>query len=207
MRDAVSHWLGWFSVCTRPMRDAVSHWLDASLDSTLWLQALTPQVPVPYVQKAVPVDAAASCSARSLTGRRLTAMQYMFSECRFQVFVAINDFEWWHHQMEAFSALLAFAWGIHRSPMNSPHKTSDAELWCFLWSAPEKKCRANNQDAGHLRRHRAHYDVTAMTSLYWTDYIILNVRHDLQAFWTFACRRRIYQWANDIEPQVVNILS
>ena len=32
---------------------------------------------------------------------------------------------WWRHQMETFSALLAywpFVWGIHRSPVNSHHK-------------------------------------------------------------------------------------
>ena len=34
-------------------------------------------------------------------------------------------------------------------------KASDAELWYFLWSAPE-------QNAGSLRRHRAHYEVTVM---------------------------------------------
>ena len=28
---------------------------------------------------------------------------------------------------------------IHRSPVNSSTKTSDAELWYFLWSAPEQK--------------------------------------------------------------------
>ena len=44
----------------------------------------------------------------------------------------------WRHQMETFSAQLAICAGIHRSPVNSPHtKASDAELWCFLWSAPE----------------------------------------------------------------------
>ena len=25
-----------------------------------------------------------------------------------------------------------------RSPVDSPNKASDAELWCFLWSAPEQ---------------------------------------------------------------------
>ena len=39
---------------------------------------------------------------------------------------------WWRHQMETFSALLAPCSG------NSPVPGSDAELWCFLWSAPEK---------------------------------------------------------------------
>ena len=28
---------------------------------------------------------------------------------------------WWRHQMETFSALLAFVRGIHQSPVNSPH--------------------------------------------------------------------------------------
>ena len=29
---------------------------------------------------------------------------------------------WWRHQMETFPASLAFVWGIHRWPVNSPHK-------------------------------------------------------------------------------------
>ena len=29
---------------------------------------------------------------------------------------------WWRHQMETFSALLALCEGIHRSPVDSPHK-------------------------------------------------------------------------------------
>ena len=29
---------------------------------------------------------------------------------------------WWRHQMETFSALLTICSGIHRLPMNSPHK-------------------------------------------------------------------------------------
>ena len=45
-------------------------------------------------------------------------------------------FSWWRHQMETCSASLAFVQGIHRwlrgiqrSPVNSPHTDSDAELW------------------------------------------------------------------------------
>ena len=41
-------------------------------------------------------------------------------------------------------------------------KASDMELRCFLWSATEQTIKANNQDAGDLRRHRAHYDITVM---------------------------------------------
>ena len=31
-----------------------------------------------------------------------------------------------------------FGRGIHRSPVHFPTKASDAELWCFPWSAPEQ---------------------------------------------------------------------
>ena len=68
---------------------------------------------------------------------------------------------WWRHQMETFSALLALCeWGEftgHR--WIPPTKASDAELWCFLWSAPWINGWINNGEAGDLRRHRALYDV------------------------------------------------
>ena len=41
---------------------------------------------------------------------------------------------WWRHQMETFSTLLAICAG--NSPVPDT-KASDAELWCFLWSASE----------------------------------------------------------------------
>ena len=41
-------------------------------------------------------------------------------------------------------------------------KASDAELWCFLWSAPWINGWVNNREAGDLRRHRHHYDVIVM---------------------------------------------
>ena len=58
-----------------------------------------------------------------------------------------------------------------------PHtKASDAELWYFLWSAPESiNSWVNNDEAGDLRRHRSHYDVIVMmhehlisTLAYWS---------------------------------------
>ena len=55
-----------------------------------------------------------------------------------------------------------FVRGIRRSLVNSPHKAIDAELWCFLWSAPEQTVMQKNREACDLRRHRTHYDVTVM---------------------------------------------
>ena len=45
---------------------------------------------------------------------------------------------WWRQQMEAFFTLMDFVWGIHCT------KASDAELWCFRWSAPEIHGWVNN---------------------------------------------------------------
>ena len=46
------------------------------------------------------------------------------------------NFTWWRHQRKHFPRYLPFVRGIHRPPVNSPHKGSDAELWCFIWSVP-----------------------------------------------------------------------
>ena len=42
-------------------------------------------------------------------------------------------------------------------------KASDAELWCFLWSAPWINIWVNNREAGDLRCHHAHHDVIIMS--------------------------------------------
>ena len=73
---------------------------------------------------------------------------------------------WYHDDVikwKHFSRYWPFVRGIHRSPMDSPHKASHTALWYFLWSASEQTNGwANNRDASFLRRHRAHYDVTVM---------------------------------------------
>ena len=55
-----------------------------------------------------------------------------------------------------------FVLGIHRSPMNSPHKWQ----WCgasmFSLICAWINGWVNNREDGDMRRHRAHYDVTAM---------------------------------------------
>ena len=60
--------------------------------------------------------------------------------------------------METFSALLA----------------SEAELWCFLWSAPEPTV-AQTLEVGDLRRHHAHHDVIVMVTDSILCYILLFV--------------------------------
>ena len=57
-----------------------------------------------------------------------------------------------------------FVRGIHRSPLNSPHKGQWRGALMFSLISAWTNGSVNNRDAGDLRRHRAHYDVTVMTS-------------------------------------------
>ena len=78
----------------------------------------------------------------------------------------VNWFNWnWWHIMTSSNANTFRVpdplWGKSIGHRWIPFtKASDAELWCFLWIA---NSWANNLDAGDLRRHRAHYDITVMT--------------------------------------------
>ena len=71
---------------------------------------------------------------------------------------AHDDVIKWKHSPRCWP----FVRGIHRSPVNSPHGTSDTELWCFLWFAPEKNSWVYNRQTGDLRRHLTRNDVNVM---------------------------------------------
>ena len=55
-----------------------------------------------------------------------------------------------------------FVRGIHRSPVDSPHKGQWRTVLIFSLIFAWTNGRANNRDTDYLRRHRAHYDVTVM---------------------------------------------
>ena len=93
-----------------------------------------------------------------------------------------DDIIKWKH----FPRYWPFVWGIHRSPMNSPHKgqwrgalmLSSLCAWTHSW--------VNTRDAGDLRRNRAHYDVTVMYQ---------------HSKWHFECRPTVY--SNDTKSMIV----
>ena len=76
---------------------------------------------------------------------------------RYQMFVHDDVIKWKH-----FPRYWPFVRGIHRSPVNSPHKGqwrgalmfSLICVWIHSWT--------NNREAGDLRRYCAHYDVIVM---------------------------------------------
>ena len=78
----------------------------------------------------------------------------------------------WKH----FPRYRPFARGIHRSPVNSPHKGQWQGALMFSLICALINGRVNNRKASDLRRHRAHYDVTVMWWHIWPDSVtLLNV--------------------------------
>ena len=57
-----------------------------------------------------------------------------------------------------------FVRGIHRSPVNSPHKGQWRGALMFSLICTQINGWVNNGEAGDLRRHRAHCDVIVMAS-------------------------------------------
>ena len=64
----------------------------------------------------------------------------------------------WKH----FPRYWPFVRGIHRSPVNSPHKGQWPGALMFSLICTRINGWINNGEAGDLRRHRVHYDVTVM---------------------------------------------
>ena len=65
----------------------------------------------------------------------------------------------WKH----FPRYWPIVWGIHRSPVNSPHKGQWGGALMFSLIYACINVWANHRKAGDMRRHRIHYDVTVMT--------------------------------------------
>ena len=78
-------------------------------------------------------------------------------------FSILYSHAWWRHPMETLPALLGPLWGESTgSPVNSPHKGQCRGALMFSLICAWMNDWVNTREAGDLRRHRAHYDVTIM---------------------------------------------
>ena len=68
-------------------------------------------------------------------------------------------------QWKYFPRYWPFVRGIHRSPVNSPHKGQWRGALIFSLICAWINGWVNNREAGDLRRHHAHYDVIVMSYL------------------------------------------
>ena len=74
-----------------------------------------------------------------------------------------------------------FVRGIHRSPVNFPHKGQWRGALMFSLVCVWINDWVNNRDAGDLRRYRAHYDVIVMRFMNEVVYIDRPSNHP--AYW------------------------
>ena len=94
----------------------------------------------------------------------------------------------WKH----FPRYWPFVRGIHRLPVHSPHigQWRGASMfpliyaWINVW--------ANNREAGDLRHHRAHYDVTLICISSLKNYIWCSYDCVCEVFCSTMCKRHLY---------------
>ena len=83
-------------------------------------------------------------------------------------------------QWKNFPRYWPFVRGIHRSPMNSPHKGQWRGALMFSLICAWTNSWVNIRDAGDLRRHRSHCDVTVICC---RDRIWVHRCRTLQMLW------------------------
>ena len=108
---------------------------------------------------------------------------------------------WWRHQMDTFSALLAMCAGNSPAPVTSPHKGQWRGALMFSLICTRINGWVNNGEAGDLRRHHAHCDVTVMKKEQ-TQVSVLWVLYG--AFAIFHCRFSPLRWRHNGHDCVSN---
>ena len=83
---------------------------------------------------------------------------------------------WWLHPMETFPRYWPFVRGIHRLPVNSPHKGQWRATLMFSLICAWTNAWVYNCEAGDLRRHCTHYDVAVMYSYIISHQLCIQFR-------------------------------
>ena len=96
---------------------------------------------------------------------------------------------WWRHQIEIFSALLAFCTGNSSVTGEFPSQRLVTRSFDVFFDLRLNN-PVNNREAGVLRRHRAHYDVTVMWTRNQLSSPALFERH-FSCLWTLLCPKRV----------------
>ena len=78
-----------------------------------------------------------------------------------------DSHSWWRHEMETFSALLAFCEGHPPISGGFPSQNPATRSFDVFFDLHLNNGSANNRDSGDLRCHRAHYGVIVMDLLYF----------------------------------------
>ena len=114
-------------------------------------------------------------------GFLLRAFSRVFTDC---LMLRHDDVIKWKH----FPCYRPLVRGIHRWPVDSPHKAQWCGAFMFPLICTWTNGWANYQDASDLRCHPAHYDVTVITQIYGTPVRLCT--DDLLGTWASAILSR-----------------
>ena len=81
-------------------------------------------------------------------------------------------------KLKHFPRYWSFVRGIHRSPVDSPHKGQWRRALNFSLICAWTNDWAKNREADDLRRHRAHYDVTEIYRTFLIEITCNLFKHD-----------------------------
>ena len=105
----------------------------------------------------------------------------------------------WKH----FPRYWPFVRGIHRSPVNSPHKGQWRGALMFSLICVWINGWVNNRKAGDLRRYRAHYDVTVMTRSLSVHHVYRNLASDQSG--KSSKKNQLYTW-NVVDKKIRSVI-
>ena len=137
-------------------------------------QLIFGESPDPTRYREIPTrgDVRSCCDPSPMYGECLT---YPYPICTHDCPVEVHDdvIRWKH-----FPRYWPFVRGIHRSPVNSPHKGQWHGCDVFF-DLHLNIYKVNNREAGDLRRYPAHYDVTVMCpEVLWTgSKVVVQLTH------------------------------
>ena len=115
--------------------------------------SILPDRTVPHQLSMDPRDNLSDATQDRLTRVGCSILMQQQTAC-----ICHDDFIKWKH----FPHYWPFVRGIHRSPVNSPHKCQWRRALMFSLICACINGWVNNGEAGDLRCHRTHYDVTEM---------------------------------------------
>ena len=141
-----------------------------------------------------------SVSMTSWQWNRLHITGTLWGECLFVFqFEILSPMTCWSQQMETFSTLLALCVG--NSPVTGEFPSQRPVMWSFdvflicAWI----NGWVNNREAGHLRRHRDHYDVIVMSSSVCSSFNTETIK-GVKKFVTF--HQSSWKWASDLRNTI-----
>ena len=117
--------------------------------------------------KCVPVSLLDNKSASVLLhiGAEQTTSRKLHQGWHNSLMHVYHDVIKWKH----FPRYWPFVRGIHRSPVNSPHKGQWRGAFMFSLICVWINGWVNSREARDFRRYRSHYDVTIMTRSHWVE--------------------------------------